>query len=233
METVRQLNAFEVHLKPFRHAVIFGADLRQRGLAGREVIDKRRAIFTNLRFNAKGEQQLQQRVAVLFVIRHIAQIQFCRHFTQLCFISRQRIDFQMALEGLLIGERFSFRAIQHLLQQIVDFVHQTIHVVVRAVPLQHGEFRIMVSAHLFITEATAQLIDRTTPGRQQTLHMVFRAGHQIQIHALRVAWANKTGFKRDQMNIRDRRLTHARRFHLQDAAVGKETADLRHNCCAL
>ncbi len=102
----------------------------------------------------------------------------------------------------------------------------------RAVPLQHGEFRVVVTTHLFVAEATAQLIDRTTSRRQQAFHVVFRAGHQIQIHALRVAGANKTGFKRDQMNIRYRCLTHARGFHLQDAAVGKETANLRHNCSA-
>ena len=88
--------------------MIFGADLRQRSLACREVIYKRRPVFANLRFNAKGEEQLQQRVAVFFGICHVAQIQFCRHFAQLRFIRRERINFQVTLENLLIRERFRF-----------------------------------------------------------------------------------------------------------------------------
>ena len=196
------------------------------------MVDKGRTVFANLRFYTEGKQQLQQRVAILFGIRHVAQIQFCRHFAQLGFVRRQRIDFQMALESLLIGERFGFRAVQHLLEQIVHLIHQAVHIIMRAVPLQHGEFRVVVTPHLFITEAAAQLIHRATSRRQHAFHVVFRAGHQIQIHALRVAGTNKTGFKRHQMNIRYRCLTHARRFHLQDSAVGKETADLRHNCSA-
>ena len=86
METVRQLNTFIINLKTLRHAVVFGADLRQRSLACREVINKRRTILANLRFHAKGEKQLQQRIAIFLGIRDIAQIQFCRHFTQLGFI---------------------------------------------------------------------------------------------------------------------------------------------------
>jgi hypothetical protein len=72
METIRQLNTFEVDLKAFRHAVIFGADLRQRGLACREVVDKRRTVFADMRLNAHGEQQLQQGIAVFFSICDIA-----------------------------------------------------------------------------------------------------------------------------------------------------------------
>ncbi|MNP29701.1 hypothetical protein D3C76_1227350 [compost metagenome] len=101
----------------------------------------------------------------------------------------------------------------------------------RAVPLQHGEFRVVVTSHLFIAEAAAQLIHRATTRCQQALHVIFRAGHQVQIHSLRMTWADKTGFKRDQMNIGHRRLTHARRFHLKYTTVSKETADFCHNCC--
>ena len=44
-----------------------------------------------------------------------------------------------------------------------------------------------------------------------------------------MARADETGFKREQMDIRYRRLTHARRLHLQHAAIGKEPADFRHH----
>ena len=56
MKTVCQLNAFVIDLETFRHAVIFGADLRQRRLACREVINKRRTIFTDVRLDAHGKK---------------------------------------------------------------------------------------------------------------------------------------------------------------------------------
>ena len=139
----------------------------------------------------------------------------------------------MALKRLLIGETFRRLALQHLLQQIVHLIDQAIHVIAWTIPLQHGEFRIVMTPHLFITEAAAQLEDRAATGRQQALHVVFRTGHQVQVKPLRMARADETGFEREQMNIRYRRLTHARRLHLQHAAIGKETADFRHHRRAL
>jgi hypothetical protein len=93
------------------------------------------------------------------------------------FIRRQRVYLQMTLEGLLVREAFRRRTVQHLLKQIIHLIHQAIHIVVRTIPLKHGEFRVMMAPHLFITEAAAQLIHRAAPCHQQALHMVFRAGH--------------------------------------------------------
>ena len=228
METIRQLNAFVIDLKALRHAVIFGADLRQRRLTGREVIDKGRAIFTNMRLDAHGKQQLQQGIPVFFRIGNVAQIELRRRFTQLRLIGRQRIKLKMTQERLLIREAFRRLALQHLLKQVIDFVNQPIHVIARTIPLQHREFRIVVTPHLFIAEATTQLEHRATARGQQALHMVFRAGHQIEIHPLRIARADETGLERKHVNIRHRCLTHARRLHLQHAAIAKETANFRH-----
>ena len=96
--------------------MILGADLRQRSLACREVIDERRTFFTDVRLHAHGEQQLQQRIAIFFGIGDITEIELCRHFAQLGFICRERIDLQIALEGLLIREAFRGLALEHLLQ---------------------------------------------------------------------------------------------------------------------
>jgi len=89
-----------------------------------------------------------------------------------------------------------------------------------------------MTSHLFITEAAAQLKYRAAARRQQALHMIFRAGHQIEIQPLGVAGPHETGFKRHQVDIRDRRLAHAGRFHLQHAAIGKKATNLRHQRCA-
>ena len=148
------------------------------------MINERRPIFADVRLHAHGEQQLQQRVAIFFSIGDIAQIQLRRDFAQLRFIGRERVNIQMTLERLLIGEAFRRLALQHLLQQIVHLVDQTIHVIARTIPLQHGEFRIVMPPHLFITEAAAKLENRAAARRQQALHMVFRTGHQVQIESL-------------------------------------------------
>ena len=178
-ETVRQLDALEVHLKTLRHAVVLGADLRQRRLAGREVVNERRLFTADMRLHAHGEQQLQQRIAIFFGIGDVAQVEFGRRFAQLRLLRRQRIDVQMAQEGLLIRQGLRALAVQHLLQQIVHFVHQAVHVVVRTVPLQHGEFRVVMSPGFFIAEATPHLVDRAAARRQQALHVIFRAGHHV------------------------------------------------------
>ncbi|CCK03975.1 hypothetical protein BN129_2722 [Cronobacter sakazakii 701] len=229
METIRQLNAFVIDLKTLRHAVIFGADLRERRLACREVIHKHRAIFTNVRLNAHREQELQERVAIFFGIGDIAQVKLRRHLAQLGFIRRQRIYLQMALERLLVGNGLGGLALQHLLQKIVHLVHQAVHIIMRAIPLQHREFRVVMTPHLFITKASAQLIHRPTARRQQALHVIFRAGHQIEINPLGMAGTDETRGKREQVDIGYRRLAHAGGFHLQYAAVREKTADLRHD----
>ena len=90
----------------------------------------------------------------------------------------------MTLERLLIGEAFRWLTLQNLLQQVVHLVDQAIHVIARTIPLQHGEFRVVMPAHLFITKAATQLENRTAARRQQALHMVFRTGHQVQIESL-------------------------------------------------
>ncbi len=58
----------------------------------------------DVRLHAHGEQQLQQGIAIFFSIGDIAQIQLRCDFTQLCFIGRERVNFQMALKRLLIGD---------------------------------------------------------------------------------------------------------------------------------
>ena len=166
------------------------------------MINERWSIFADVRLHAHGEQQLQQGIAIFFSIVDIAQIQLRCDFTQLCFIGRERVNFQMALKRLLIGETFRRLALQHLLQQIVHLIDQAIHVIAWTIPLQHGEFRIVMTPHLFITEAAAQLEDRAATCRQQALHVVFRTGHQVQVKPLRMARADETGFEREQMNIR-------------------------------
>ena len=129
----------------------------------------------------------------------------------------------MTDKRLLIGERLSTVTLQHLLHQIVDFVHQTVHVVMRPVPFQHGEFRVVVTSRLFIAEAARHLIDRATARRQQAFHMIFRAGHQPEIAPLRSARPDKTRLEWHQMDIGNGGLAHRRRIHFQHAAIGKET----------
>ncbi len=85
----------------------------------------------------------------------------------------------MAQERLLIGQGLRALAVQHLLQQIVHLVHQAVHVVVRTVPLQHGEFRVVMPPGFFIAEAAPHLVDRAAARRQQALHVIFRAGHHV------------------------------------------------------
>jgi len=119
----------------------------------------------------------------------------------------------MAGKSLLIRERFGGFAIQHLLQQVIHLVHQAIHVIAWAIPLQHGELRVVMAARLFVAEALAHLIDRTTARRQQALHVIFRAGHQIERHAIGRARPDKAGFERHQMDVRDGRLAHGRGFY--------------------
>lgn len=97
----------------------------------------------------------------------------------------------MTLEGLLIGEAFGWLAVEDLLEQIVHFIDQPVHVIARTIPLQHGEFRVMVAPHLFIAEATTQLKHRAAAGRQQALHVILRAGHQVQIQPLRMTRPTK------------------------------------------
>ena len=47
-----------------------------------------------------------------------------------------------------------------------------------------------------------------------------------------MAGADETRFEREQINVCDRRLTHAGRLNLQHSAIGKETTNFRHNCRA-
>ncbi|CAH0325024.1 hypothetical protein SRABI106_04510 [Rahnella aquatilis] len=78
----------------------------------------------------------------------------------------------------------------------------------------------------FITETAAHLINRPAARSQQTFHVIFRAGHQIQRHAVSRTRPDKTRLKRHQMNVGHRGLAHCWRFNFQYAAIGKETSNL-------
>jgi hypothetical protein len=135
-------------------------------------------------------------------------------------------------KGLLIRERLRAVALQHLLQQIVNLIHQAVHIIMGAIPLQHGEFRVVVAPGLFIAKAAAHLIDRATSGRQQAFHVVFRAGHQPEIAAFRQARTDKARLERHQMNVGNCGLTHRGRVDFQYAAIGEETTHFSNNGCA-
>ncbi len=75
-----------------------------------------RPCYDMYRLINEVDDLLQQGIAIFFSIGDIAQIQLRCDFTQLCFIGRERVNFQMALKRLLIGETFRRLALQHLLQ---------------------------------------------------------------------------------------------------------------------
>ncbi|AJR06835.1 hypothetical protein H744_2c0073 [Photobacterium gaetbulicola Gung47] len=152
VEAIGQLNALEVHLKALGNPTVLRVDLGQCRLRSREVIDKDRALLANVRLDTHTEQQLQQGIAVLLGLGDIGQPQPSSDNLQISHTSFQRADAQHLNKGLLVGHSLGGITFQYQLQQVIHLVHQCMVIEARAVPLQHGEFRVVETPRLFITE---------------------------------------------------------------------------------
>ncbi|CSB76977.1 Uncharacterised protein [Vibrio cholerae] len=101
------------------------------------------------------------------------------------------------------------------------------------IPFQHGEFWIVVTAIFFVTKSFTQLVNTTTARGQQTLHMKFRASHQMQRAAFGITRPDKFRFKRVQMDVRHRGVAHGWRFDFQHIALSKKFTNLTQQGRAL
>ncbi len=94
--------------------------------------------------------------------------------------------------------------------------------------LQHGEFRIVMTPHLFRYGSCGTAGRRAATCRQQAHHVVLRTGHQVQVKPLRMA-GRRNGFRTgtNEYRCRPPRTTYEGVSTLQHATIGKETADFR------
>ena len=99
-------------------------------------------------------------------------------------------------------------------------VHQRLIRLVRPIPFQHGEFRVMQRAALAVAEHAGEFENACLAGRQQLLAGKFRRGPQVK-RTLLVARPDQVGGKGMQMCLVAGRNLQRCRLHLEEIASGK------------
>ena len=109
--------------------------------------------------------------------------------------------------------------------QCLDLVDQVEQAMADPVPLQQGEFGIVLAAALLVTKGLANLEDGATARREQPLHGEFRGSLQVQRGTGGLAGQVEAGDESRQAGVGDGAAPQQGGFDLQHAARLEEGAD--------
>ncbi len=73
-----------------------------------------------------------------------------------------RIDSHELLKQLSVGKTLPVLLTQNSTHQSLHLIHELVSTKTRAVPLEHGEFGVVVTPYLTVTKHLAQLVDGAT-----------------------------------------------------------------------
>ena len=131
-------------------------DARQSCLRGGIAVNENRLLSAQFRFHHETHHQIQAAIPAeagqLFRLQPLFTVAF-----KVPVGDGHRVDARNGLHRLTVAEGYRRRALQPATDQICDFPHQLLIVKANAVPLQHGEFRIVTFAALTVTKHSGNL----------------------------------------------------------------------------
>jgi hypothetical protein len=143
------------------------------------------------------------------------------------------VEAGVLVEGIAVAQPQRRWTAEDFTKQSIYLIHQGVVVETWSIPFQQGKLGVMPAPPFSSAKYLADLVNRSRPRGQKTLHGKFRGGMQIETLPAPDTRFPMASREAGEVGVGGSSRGQHRRIDLQDVPAGKETTDLGEDLCAL